>query len=93
MTCKPSFADYVQGIADTLAERYGVPRSEASRVVCDLELEVIQVLARESQRLMRDYQEKGPVNLAKRTGKHRTTLWRKNRRAAATMREVLQESR
>lgn len=93
MTCKPSFADYVRGVADTLAERYGVPRGEANRLVCDLELEVIQILARESQRLMRDYQEKGPVTLAKKTGKHRVTLWRKKRRAAATMRKVLHESR
>jgi len=93
VTCKPSFADYVQAVADTLAERYGVPRSDANRIVCDLELEVVQVLAQESQRLMRDYQEKGPVNLARKTGKHRTTLWRKNRRAAAAMRKVLHESR
>ncbi|QAU22573.1 hypothetical protein EO087_00115 [Dyella sp. M7H15-1] len=88
MTCKASFADYVQGVADTLAERYGVPRAEADRIACDLELEVIRVLVTQSQRLMRDYQEKGPVKLAKRTGEHRVTLWRKNRRAAAVMRET-----
>jgi len=93
MTCKHSFADYVRGVADTLADRYGVPRTEANRIVCDLELEVIQILAQESQRLMRDYQEKGPVSLARTTGEHRTTLWRKHRRAAAAMCAVLHKTR